>query len=62
LGSSEPHALINMQNLAEGAGGVAQGVELLHSKCEALSSNPSMTKREKKKEFGKGKVTGSVWG
>jgi hypothetical protein len=30
------------------AGGVAQVVELLPSKCEALSSNPNTAKKKKK--------------
>jgi hypothetical protein len=30
------------------AGGVAQGVEHLPSKCEALSANPCTTKKKKK--------------
>jgi hypothetical protein len=32
-----------------GASGVAQVVENLYSKCEALSSNPSTTKKQQKK-------------
>jgi hypothetical protein len=42
-----------------GAGGVAQVIESLPSKCEALSSNPITSKkkkREKKKNSSKKKV------
>jgi hypothetical protein len=44
------------------AGGVAQGVECLPSKCEALSSNSSTThthKKKKKKERKKTMAPGS---
>jgi hypothetical protein len=35
-------------NKRKRAGGMAQVVELLPSKCEALSSNPSTTEKKKK--------------
>jgi hypothetical protein len=36
---------------AKRAGGMAQVVEHLHSKCKALSSNPSITKTQKEKRY-----------
>jgi hypothetical protein len=39
-----------MKNKAKRAGGIAQMMECLHKKCEALSSNPSTPKNLKKKK------------
>jgi hypothetical protein len=38
-----------LKNTPFGVGGVTQVIEHLPSKCEALSSNPSTAKKEKKK-------------
>jgi hypothetical protein len=47
---ASPWQIVHQTVSLKRAGRMAQVIESLHSKCEALSSNPSTTKKKKKKQ------------